>query len=221
MGEWALCFAQLGLPASRIVNEVEPSCSNRYTVLAMTDDKPRETQQELFQEFSTTPKRTERFPTLTKTQKPILISTTLEQILMISIVLILVLCGVFFLGVLRGKSFKQAAKQTMAPAVTIRPAVPKVLAPLAQKPAASTTSTAAPASLPEKPYTIQIVTHRKKEYAETEINAVRKLGFAGFMIPSGEYFQVCAGQYASKEEAKKDLAFFQSKYKDSFLRRHA
>ncbi len=181
----------------------------------MTDDKSQETQHELFQEFSSTPKRLDRFPTLAKTQKPILISTTLEQMLMIGIVFILVLCGVFFLGVLRGKSLKQ---------VTLSPSQPvaRRSAPLPQPLLAKGVPTVPPPTVvPETPYTIQLVTHRKKEFAETEMNALQKKGFSSSIIPSGEYFQVCAGQYASKEEARKDLVFFQSKYKDSFLRRRA
>src|SRR6185436_9440850 len=82
-------------------------------------DKSRETQSELFEEFSSAPKKPERFPSIAKTHKPILVSTTLEQLLMASIVGILVLCGVFFLGVLRGKSLRPAAS---LPSAVVRPA---------------------------------------------------------------------------------------------------
>ncbi len=198
------------------MNEVESKLRPGYTVSTMTDDKSQETQQELFQEFSSTPKHSERFPTLAKAQKPILISTTIEQILMVSIVLILTLCGVFFLGLLRGKSLRPSAVPVVAAIRRVQPT--KVSVVPVQKPSIPT-GVSIPAV--QKPYTIQLVTHRKKEYAETEANAVQKLGITSFIIPSGEYFQVCAGQYASKEEAKKDLAFFQSKYKDCFLRRRA
>ena len=71
----------------------------------------------------------------------------------------------------------------------------------------------------EKPYTVQLVTYRKREYAEAELNTVRKMGFSGYVVQKGEYFLVYAGQYASKEEAKKDLNVFHPKYKDSFLTR--
>ena len=179
----------------------------------MTEDNSPETQPELFTQFSSTPKRPERFPTLAKTQKPILISTNLEQLLMVSIIFILLFCGVFFLGVLRGKSLKQA---------------PAVVGPLrqAQEPKALNTSAGRPVVVaapvlasPAKPYTAQLVTYRKREYAEAELNALQKMGFTGFIVQKGEYFQVYSGQYASKEEAKKDLAAFQARYKDSFLTR--
>lgn len=192
----------------------------------MTDERPSETQQELFTQFSPAPKRPERFPTLAKTQKPILISTTLEQLLMAGILCILVLCGVFFLGVLRGKSLRP-----MAAIVTVeRPAAPRVPAGFVQAPAAplpapvkaaqAQAPSAPAASAPSaKPYTIQLVTYRKREYAETELSAVKKMGFSGYVVQKGEYFLVYVGQYASKDEAKRDLSAFQAKYKDSFLTR--
>ncbi len=187
----------------------------------MAEDKSQETQQELFQEFSSSPKRPERFPSLTKTQKPILISTTLEQMLMVGIVLILILCGVFFLGVVRGKSLKPARMSPPNPVIARQPVAQPAPVVVLNSPKKTTVQTALVVTSVEKPYTIQLVTHRKKEYAQAEVNAVQKKGFTSFIVPSGEYFQVCAGQYASKEEARKDLAFFQSKYKDSFLRRRA
>ncbi len=199
----------------------------------MSDDKqPAETQQELFTQFSSAPKRPERFPALAKTQKPILLSTTLEQLLMAGIILILLLCAVFFLGVLRGKSLKPGPVET--PSVE-RASAPRTVPPPAPRRAAAAAVVPAAPALPaatipvrpasavsaDRPYTIQLVTYRKKEYAETELAAVRKMGFSGFVVQKGEYFLVYVGQYASKDEAKKDLAAFQGKYKDSFLTRRA
>jgi cell division septation protein DedD len=141
--------------------------------------------------------------------------------------------GVFFLGVLRGKSLIErgnlgAERSELgasigqpgagAPVRSQLPALgPRPNPTPPQKPAVLTALL--PASVTGKPYTIQLVTHRKKALAEAEVNAIRKKGLTSFIIPSGEYFQVCVGQYSSKEEASKDLAFFQSKHKDSFLRR--
>ena len=187
----------------------------------MTDDKsPSETQQELFTQFSSAPKRAERFPALAKTQKPILISTTLEQLLMVSIIFILLLCGVFFLGVLRGKSLRQGLSSPKAVVSVLAPRS-VAAAPSAPVSSAAPTAPAVPVASTDKPYTIQIVTYRKKEYAEAELNTVRKMGFSGFIVQKGEYFLVYAGQYASKEEAKRDLSAFHAKYKDSFLTRRA
>ena len=179
------------------------------------DDKQKETQHELFEEFSPAPKKAERFPSIAKAHKPILFSTTLEQLLMISIVLILGLCGVFFLGVLRGKALREPALPRPA-AATARAVVSPT--PSAMSPAVGVPGVTPPSPAAEKPYTIQLVTHRKKEFAEAEMAAVRKMGYVSFIISSGEYFQVCAGQYATKDAAKRDLALFLTRYKDCFLR---
>ena len=170
------------------------------------DDKPRETQPDLFQEHGAVSQKTERFPSIIKTHKPILISTTLEQLLTASVVAILVLCGIFFLGVLRGKGLNKTEIQTMQ------------IPPAAARPANRPLTVLTP-PFTAKPYTIQLAMYRKKEYAEAEMGALKKMGFTSFLISGGGYYQVCIGQYASKEDAKKDLSRFASKYKDSYLRR--
>lgn len=180
----------------------------------MMDDQPAETQQELFQEFSTAPKKPERFPSIAKSHKPILISTTLEQVLLVSIISVLVLCGVFFVGVLRGKGLRGVPMEQ----------TPQVAVPQTRMPANAVTvsvpvRSASGASVADKPYTLQVMTYRKKEYAEVEAAKIRKLGHMSFILSNGEYFAVCVGQYASKEEARTDRAYFLSRYKDCFLRR--
>lgn len=192
----------------------------------MSDSK--ETQQELFGEFSATPKKPDRFALISRTQKPILFSTNTEQLLMFGILFILMLCGVFFLGVMRGKALLgQPVTEAPIASTTISPKRWPVLAvtpdvhPVSPIPRVSVVKTPsiAPQEVPQKPYTLQLVTHRKKELAESEMNGLRAQGLYSFIIPSGEYFQVCAGQYGSKEEAKKDVVRFSGKYKDCFPRR--
>ena len=195
----------------------------------MKPSDPPELQPELFTEFSREPKKPERLPQITRTQKPIFLSTTVEQIILISILLILAGCLIFFLGVLRGKALgvqKKTASERVA--VQTEPApVPHRAAP----PAASVQPTPVPAvKAVEKPplnadiarpYTIQLVTYKKKDLADKEVAGLQKAGFYSFLIPSGSYYQVCVGQYQNKDDAKKDIKILGSKYKykDSFLRR--
>ncbi|MBI4432613.1 MAG: SPOR domain-containing protein [Candidatus Omnitrophica bacterium] len=177
--------------------------------------------QDLFSEFSKEEKKIERFPAIGKTQKPILLNTTLEQIILAGIVFILAACLFFFLGVLRGKALRQqvpAPSGIAQPVSTTGPIRRAVTAPTkALQPAAQTPGIIIDDA--KKPYTIQLVTHRKKELAEREAAMIRRVGFFSLIIPSGPYFQVCAGQYATKEEAARDLRTFVAKYKDCFLRR--
>ncbi len=204
----------------------------------MNDTLTKERQQELFEEFSpSSPKRVERIPALAKSHKPILITTTTEQILLASIVSILILCSIFFIGVLRGKSLRTSVMEepariqrqvvpqrpaTLLRSVSAAPTTPNLIS---RTPAKTLTATAVPASSMEAPYstkryTIQLVTHRGKQMAENEVMSLRKAGNVSFIIPSGEYYQVCAGQFFSKEEAGKQLKHFAGRFKGSFARRY-
>lgn len=189
----------------------------------MNEPAPKETQQDLFGDVSAPPKKADRFGQMARSQKTILVTTNAEQLILAGIFFILLFCGIFFLGVVRGKSL---SGQPPAPSqATARPALlpERSSAPPSPvrtvSPARKAAAPAVPAAVASKPYTLQLVTHRKKDLATNEMNTLRGQGFYSFIIPSGEYFQVCVGQYASKEEAKQDQARFIGKYKDCFLRR--
>ena len=194
-------------------------------------DNP-EVQPELFTEFSGEPKKPERLPQINRAQKPIFLSTTAEQIILACIILILAACLVFFLGMLRGRSLgsvKNPVFRNTVPAQTASvravEASQKVQerppAPSAPPPVSSVRVKQLPNTDIAKPYTIQLVTYKKKDLAEKETAALQKSGFYSFIIPSGDYYQVCIGQYENKEDAKKDIKVLATKhkYKDCFLRR--
>jgi len=176
----------------------------------MAEIRIQETQQELFQEFSEKSNRPERLPSVTKTQKPILLSTNIEQIILAGILLILSFCLMFFLGVLRGQSLSRSRTPVAIETRTAEPEIKPPSAPAAALPVGQNLN---------KPYTIQLVTYKKKELAEKDVAEFRRRGVAAMIITSGDYYQVCAGQYFNKEEAKKDLKLFSARYRDCFLRR--
>ena len=181
----------------------------------MTEINQEEMQQELFIEFADAAKKPERFIPQNKVNQPILLNTSVEQLILIGITMILVCCFVFFLGVLRGKSLRQTA-MTPAPQKKITSAKP---AYMADQPSGNVMK------LPEtiaiaKPYTIQVSTYRKPSLAEKEAAALRSNGYAASVISDESFAAVCIGQYATKEDAKKDLNLFGAKFKGSFLRRH-
>ena len=174
----------------------------------MTDAKQGETQQEFFDNFSKTGKGPERPPYDPKFQKPILVTTSLEQIILAGILLILAACFVFFLGVLRGKVISgKTVELPNAPVagshvvVGVSPAVVVV----------SNNSV--------KPYTIQLATYKGRDMAEKEAADLRRGGYSSLIVPNGSFFEVRVGEYANKEEAKKDLKFFASRYSGCYLRR--
>lgn len=189
-----------------------------------------ETQQELFPGFSGSPEKTERFPAIHKHSKPLLVTTSLEQLLLAAILIILFGCGTFFLGVLRGKTL---GGYSVAPSVrivspAIRPplAAPRPSTPMGTRtvtaPAPAAGSPAAPARvLITKPYMIQLASYKSAREAESQAQQIRKAGYLAGCSASGAYTVLWAGQYGSKAEADKDLAFFRSKYKGAFLRRRS
>lgn len=214
----------------------------------------QENQQEFFPDFVKPSERKAepRVPGAGRTHKPILFTTTIEQILFAAIVAILVLCAVYFLGILRGKSLAgrpaaaravdalrtplqapaaprpvlpRPAVSSLPPAARNAPAAPAPPVPVERRAIPATNVPAPAAQAPAAPaagkrlYTIQIVTHKKRSFAETELAAIGKAGFTGKIVESDGYFIVCVGQYASKDDAKKDLSFLKTKYADCFLRR--
>ena len=203
----------------------------------MNELKLQENQQELFSDFVPESHRPERIPSIAKVQKPILISTTIEQILLVGIVSILVCCLVFFLGMLRGRYVSGANFISNNSAVLLKtPDAPKtILAPVAipaalQKAPVLRITKVSPAAKKEsppvllknskqKPYTIQVLTTKKKGYAEQESVFLKKSGYDSWIALSSDYYVVCVGSYINRDDAKKDLAYFSSKYKGSYLRR--
>jgi len=199
----------------------------------MNDSQNQESQQELFTDFVREQRQVpDRAPGIAKSHKPILISTTLEQILLACIVMILVFCLVFFLGVLRGRSIVSRMAPRPVSAATGRQEIQVPTAPPsaeAVRPAASLPVPVAIAKkessfvvvteTPTKPYTIQLLTTKKKNYADEEAAFLRKSGFTSWAAKSGDYYIVCVGSYANKEEARKDLSYFGAKYKGRYLRR--
>ena len=200
----------------------------------MAEIDREELQQDLFLELADSAKKPERFIPQNKINKPIPLNTSVEQLILIGIIMILAGCFVFFLGVLRGKSLgsnptvlRPQKKIVTSPAVT--PAQPALLS-AGNHPAATALSSeirqagpppkAKGSWSPGKPYTLQLSTYRKQDLAEKEVSALRRSGYFSIIIPSDGYYQVCVGQYATKEDAKKDIKMFGAKFKGCFLRRH-
>ena len=149
----------------------------------------------------------------------------MEQIILVSIALILLWCFIFFLGILRGKSLGSelagsVIERRIAQGVPKRTVVaPEPLALNQPARPASFISKAQETANPGKPYTIQIATYKKRDLAEKEVVTLRHSGYYSTLIFSGGYYQVCVGQYATKEEAKKDLKILSARYKGPYLRR--
>ncbi len=70
-------------------------------------------------------------------------------------------------------------------------------------------------------YTIQLITYLALERAAREVERLRQDGFDSFIIPSGQFFQVCADTFESREAAKGRLAQVKQDfpvYRDAYVR---
>lgn len=60
------------------------------------------------------------------------------------------------------------------------------------------------------PYTIQLVTYTSKHLAVRQVEELSKRGHQVFLIPSGEFIQVCVDAFPSKAEARRALSRFKA-----------
>ena len=167
--------------------------------IQMTEIKPGETQQEFFGEFSKTPQQRRPIPPDHRLQRPILLTTSAEQVILVGILLILAACFIFFLGLMRGKAISAKAERpsvflqnlTSVPAPVVSSVAP---VSTAVKPTVNTRmppQEKAGISIvvqdPNRPYTIQLVTYKNQNLAEKEAAILRRSGYFAVIVPNGEY----------------------------------
>ena len=54
-------------------------------------------------------------------------------------------------------------------------------------------------------YTIQLVTYKSDSQAQKQIEFLEVKGYRGFVVPSGDYYQVCINAFESKQSALSQL----------------
>jgi cell division septation protein DedD len=54
-------------------------------------------------------------------------------------------------------------------------------------------------------FTIQLITFTNRKRAEEEVERLKKMGYQGFIIPSGKFFQVCTDAFQDMSEARQKL----------------
>jgi septal ring-binding cell division protein DamX len=77
---------------------------------------------------------------------------------------------------------------------------------------------ALPLSAQPKPYTIVGATFTRKDWADKEVEKLKKSGQDAAVYQSANYFLVCIGSYQTKDEAKAALTKIRNAYKDAYLR---
>ncbi len=148
---------------------------------------------------------------------------TLEKTVFVSIGIIMLLVIIYALGVERGKVItRKIARPAVKVAMVRAPVViEKVAIPVRQPVVAATSPVPVveTAQDPSRPYTIVAATFTRKEWAENEVERLKRSGFDAFASPSEPYFIVCIGAFANKDVAKPLLNKVRRSYKDAYIRR--
>lgn len=171
------------------------------------------------------------------------ISLRLDQVITLSIVLLVSMALVYTSGIEKGRrtawhraaaaaplaktavSAPVEAKAGLAPKTAVQspesqqvetaPAVSAVKAEL--EPAAQSSASSKPAG----PFTIQLVTYKEESLAHKKVESLQAKGLEGFLIPSGAYYQVCVNGFQKRQEAAQSLTKLKSQGiapKDAYIR---
>ena len=78
-----------------------------------------------------------------------------------------------------------------------------------------------PASVPiaSGMYTVQVASFKQEGMAQKEATKIKDLGHETFVLAKGDYFIVCVGKFAGKAEANKTANRLKNKYGDYLVRR--
>ncbi len=149
----------------------------------------------------------------------VLITFTLERVILISIVIIISMVIVYALGVEKGKSVGRVSiissakvqperlSQSQPVKVQVLPAKPIVPVPESIRDVGT-------------PYTIVAVTFTRKDTAAQEVSRLKKEGFDATIVQSDSYFLVCIGAYPDKisSQSKTALSKVRKIHKDAYFK---
>ena len=158
------------------------------------------------------------------------VSVTLDNLIVIGIIILMVNLLCFVCGIERGKQMVLADGTPVFPSANRaqislpQPAATAV--PTALTGAGSAESSAGTEPQPrEKPavphregYAIQLVTYTNNTTAQRELEHLKAQGHESFALKKGNYYVIYSGVYPSKSQAKKELDNFKKRYLDCFVK---
>lgn len=146
----------------------------------------------------------------------IAVSLSYENIIILSIGLIMLLIACYSFGVERGKQLVQIPTQEIRieqeqaekPSKELNPQlkVKKIMVKTAQV-----------EEIPRTPAYIQVACFRTDKYARKEIQGLKNKGYRPFIHNWGKYKVVCVGGYKNNDEARKALKDLKRLYADCIL----
>ena len=191
-------------------------------------------QPELFKEFEAQQKKNakKKSPGSILPRNYVLLSVSYEQVIFITIGIIMLMVLVFSLGVERGRSLavSPAKKQTDTAAkkadnLKTEPAKAEEKTIPEAAEAAQAEGDKAPEekkevkTSSENIFTVQLIAYRSKKSAQKELSTLTKKGYKPFIVTGGGYYQVCVGEYKNQESAQKVIRELKKGYPDGFIRK--
>lgn len=154
------------------------------------------------------------------------VTLRIDHLLIGGILALVLYVLVFSFGVEKGKRYamdelkaeKMKQEQISKELIELKPLLPSSVTPV--KTSDSELKTAPPTSQTASPslaltvasavplngqYTIQLITFKSRKRAEQEVERLKKLGYQGFIIPQGKFFQVCTDAFKNLGEAREEL----------------
>ena len=168
-----------------------------------------EYQKELFKEFQKEKGKFKKIADkVTGRQHKLYLHVSLENVVFVSIIVIMCIIVSFALGVERGKRLGPQITPQPVPQVMKEPANPTKLAKASVEKKVEA----------EKPYTIQLISYKTKKRALGEKSALAERKIDTFIVPSGKWYQLCTGGYENIKDARKAMEVFKKDYKGCFVR---
>ncbi len=177
-----------------------------------------ETQAELFKEFAKAPKK--RPWRRLWLPRGLTIKVSHESLILGVILLIMVMILCFTFGVERGKRIGAIKASARRDAKNIEEGgVAPMTVPMREEEGISVNQEVVP--LVQEVYAIQLITYKHEEYANKELDKLKRNGFEPFVVRSGRFFVINIGPYKNKDEALTILKEFerQAPYRSAFLRK--
>ena len=188
-------------------------------------------QPELFQDLPTEQKP-KRFQYPSFAGRFLRVKVAYEDVVFLSLAVLLVLLGGFCLGVERGKRVvpPPAVLETEGLAAAGEGATPERIQvqrrplpviPVGASPVPSVPSVEMEGSTGEgnAPYVIQLATYVGEMTAQEEVRRLAKGGVKAQVIKQGRYFELRAVGFRSRLEAKEALTGLRKNYRDAFIKR--
>lgn len=181
----------------------------------MFDSKSdKDEQKELFNNYSEMSKRPKKRTNFGLGK--VAISLSYENIIILSIGLVMLLIVCYSLGVEKGRHLVQARSEDIQLEQEEVQKTPKVESPKPKEKKMKIRVTQTEDTSNVLPY-IQVASFRTDEYARKEITRLKNKGYRPFAAMRGKYRVVCVGGYKNRDEAHKALKQLREVYTDCIL----